>query len=233
MSGGYLGDFTYRTHAEFYPEHCDLSIDPDAFEGTTRERFIAILSSLPPTDQAKVLRDVIERFPPDEGPRTRKGAHTEVLALIERLGAGTLIPGATPQITSDVVLRAITDAENLIQTSGPTSAVDRVHTVLHGYLIAACNVAHVSHNQGDTMVALLRKLEAEHPALADLGPRAQDVKKALNACASILDAMLPVRNRGSMAHPNPDLLGEPGARRVINVARTILHYLDVKFLQNA
>jgi hypothetical protein len=28
VSGGYLGDFSYRTHAEFYPEYCDLDINP-------------------------------------------------------------------------------------------------------------------------------------------------------------------------------------------------------------
>lgn len=29
VSGGYLGDFTYRTHAEFYPEYCGLAYDPN------------------------------------------------------------------------------------------------------------------------------------------------------------------------------------------------------------
>jgi len=43
---GYLGDFSYRTHADFYPEYCDLDINPFTHEGTTRERFISILSSL-------------------------------------------------------------------------------------------------------------------------------------------------------------------------------------------
>jgi hypothetical protein len=53
VEGGYLGDFSYRTHADFYPEYCDLDTDPYRYEGTTRERFIAILSSLPAHDQAK------------------------------------------------------------------------------------------------------------------------------------------------------------------------------------
>jgi hypothetical protein len=37
VSGGYLGDFSYRTHADFYPEYCELDIDPNQHEGTTRE----------------------------------------------------------------------------------------------------------------------------------------------------------------------------------------------------
>lgn len=208
VSDGYLGDFSYRTHADFYPEYCDLDIDPYAIEGTTRERFITILASLPPSDQAKVLRGVIERFPPDSGPGTRRVAHAEVLTLIERLDSAPLVPGITPQITSDVVLRALADAENLIQTSGPTSAVDRVHTVLHGYLVAVCEAAGIAFRREDSMVALLRKLRSNHPKLSDLGPRAQDVEKVLNACGSIMDAMLPVRNRASVAHPNAELLGK-------------------------
>jgi hypothetical protein len=32
----------------------------------------------------------------------------------------------------------------------------------------------------------------------------------------------------SIAHPNAALLGEPEARLVINVGRTVLNYLDAK-----
>ena len=235
VSGGYLGlpdRFTYRTHSDFYAEYCDLSVDLSPFEGTTRETFMAALASLSPRDQAKVLRGVIERFPPNEtgAPASRPATHAVLLTYIERLESGPLIASQTPQITSEVVLRALQDAENLIQTqtSGPTSAVDRVHTVLHGYLIAVCDEAGIAYGDRQTMVALLRKLEAEHPSLADLGPRAQDIKTVLNASASILDALLPVRNQGSMAHPNAELLGEPEARLIINVGRTLLNYLDAK-----
>ena len=235
VSGGYLGlpeRFTYRTHADFYAEFCDLSVDLRPFEGTTRESFMSALASLSPRDQAKVLRGVIERFPPNEtgAPASRPATHVVLTAYIERLESGPLIASQTPQITSEVVLRALQDAENLISTqgSGPTSAVDRVHTVLHGYLIAVCDGAGIAYGDRQTMVALLRKLEAEHPSLADLGPRAQDIKTVLNASASILDALLPVRNQGSMAHPNAELLGEPEARLIINIGRTLLNYLDAK-----
>jgi hypothetical protein len=30
VEGGYLGDFTYRNHREFYPEYCDLVKNPDS-----------------------------------------------------------------------------------------------------------------------------------------------------------------------------------------------------------
>ena len=46
VDDGYLGDFTYRGHQEFYPGYCDLAIDLDAVQGkTTREKFMAVLPS--------------------------------------------------------------------------------------------------------------------------------------------------------------------------------------------
>jgi len=90
------------------------------------------------------------------------------------------------------------------------------------------DVGGVVYQREDSVVALFKKLRSGHPKLADLGPRAQDVEKVPNSCASILDALLPVRNRASVAHPNAELLGEPEARLVINVGRSILDYLDAK-----
>lgn len=124
LDAGYLGDFSCRTHTNSYPEYCDMDINPNNYEGTTRERFIAILTSLEPRDQARVLKGVIERFPPDKGPETRQPAHAEVLSLIERLEASPLVTAHTPQITSDVVLRALTKAA--IQLPTPERALPAV-----------------------------------------------------------------------------------------------------------
>ena len=44
VNSGYLGHFSYRLHHDFYPEHCDLDINPNDYEGTTRDRFIKIIS---------------------------------------------------------------------------------------------------------------------------------------------------------------------------------------------
>lgn len=228
VEGGYLGDFSYRTHADFYPEYCDLDIDPYRYEGTTRERFIAILSSLPVHDQAKVVRGVIERFPVGSSRLRTEAAHDELLEIVARLESGGLVPGSPPALTSDVVLRAIGDAEALLQKGGPTSAVDRVHTSLHGHLRYLCDEGGVDYAADDSIVALFKKLRRGHPKLRDLGPRGEDIEKVLNACSSILDALNPVRNRASVAHPNEELLGREEAQLVINVGRSLLSYLDGK-----
>jgi hypothetical protein len=232
VSGGYLGDFSYTTHASFYPEYCDLDINPNEYEGTTRERFMTILSSLPPRDQAAVLRGVINRFPVGVGPATRT---TEVcnkfVQIIQRLESGTPIPVKIPGNSSDVVLRAIADADLLLRSSGATSAVDRIHTALHGYLIATCRNAGIPFANDASTTALLKALRSSHPKFADLGPRAQDIEKVLTSCTNILDVMNPIRNKASMAHPNQVLLGHEEALLVINVGRTLITYLDSKLSQ--
>jgi hypothetical protein len=230
VSGGYLGDFSYRTHAEFYPEVCGLDIDPNEIPGTTRERFIQILSTASPADQAKILDGVLDRFPVGEGPETRTvELQEEIRAIIRRLEGAAPVAGPAPRITSAVVSRAIEDAEALITSSGATSCVDRVHTALHGYLLAVCAEAGIACDRDASLAALYKVLRAQHPALISVGPRAQDVDKVIRSFSAVLDALQPIRNNASVAHPNEDLLDAPEAMLVVNTARTLLHYLDAKF----
>lgn len=231
VSGGYLGDFSYRTHADFYLEYCDLDdVDPYQLEGTTRERFIEILSRRAPRDQVKILRGVLERFPIDaaDAPPRRAKVVDDMRLWIQRIESGSPVASKVPELTREVVVRALADAEQMLHTTGATSGVDRVHTALHGHLLALCEQVGVATASDASMTAIFKALRREHPRLADLGPRRQDIEKVLNAASSIFDALGPVRNRASVAHPNVDLLAEPEAMLVINVGRTLLNYLDAK-----
>ena len=230
VSGGYLGDFSYRTHAEFYPEYCDLDIDPFEYldEGTTRERFIRVLEAVPAHDQARIIRGVVEKYPAGSSELRTDASRDELLAMAERLERGAMVVNSAPAFTSDVVVRAIDDAETLLQNGGPTSAVDRVHTALHGHLRYLCEEAGISYERTDTMVTLLKKLRQAHPKLQMLGVRGNDIDTVLRASGSILDALNPVRNNASVAHANDELLGREEAQLVINVGRSLLSYVDAK-----
>ena len=46
-----------------------------------------------------------------------------------------------------------------------------------------------------------------------------------------MDALNPARNRGSVAHPNEELLDPDEAMLFINSARTVLQYLDAKLAE--
>lgn len=231
--GGYLGDFSYRTHSDFYPEYCDLDINPNNYEGTTRERFIQILKNSPSNIQAKIVRGVLERFPVNaelavHATRTKQ-LFEELLEIAKRLENNSPIASPDPKITSAIVERAITDVEILLRTNSAISGVDRIHTALHGYFQAVCDSQNISYQKDDSMSKLFKLLRLHHPAFQNIGARSQDVERVFQSFASILDALNPIRNNASIAHPNSDLLEKDEAMLVINAVRTIMHYLDSKF----
>lgn len=231
---GYLGDFTYRSHADFYPEYCDLAIDPERFEGTTRSRFIAILESAEPGEQAAIVRGVLKRFPvgASNAPETRTQALANELGLLaDRLDGAGVVQNPTPRHSSTVVRRALADAEALLASTGATSGVDRLHTALHGHLIAVAASADIALPKDASLAAVYAILLDKHDRLIPSGPRADDIRRVQRAIAAIIGALEPVRNRASVAHPNESLLAPPEATLVINASRTVLAYLDTKVLE--
>lgn len=233
VSGGYLGDFSYRTHNEFYLQHCDLDIDTYSMEGTTRERFIKIISESSPDIQAKIIRGVLEKYPVgffSEEKRAEKTKLSEYFLNLANELENSIIESPVLKVTSDVVARAINDARQLIKENGATSGVDRVHTALHGYLKAICEENNILHPEDPTINQLYKAIRDNHPSLKSSNPHEQEnVDKILRSLSGALDALNPLRNKSSLAHPNKNLLNEEEATFVINTAYTILHYLNSKF----
>ena len=229
VHGGYLGDFTYRTHLEFYPQFCDVEADPSDYEGTTRERFIKILQDSNNETQAKIIRGVLKKYPVGSEPQRTQQLFDQFNSLADKLRGVSVIPNPDLVTASEVLRRALADAETLIQQRGAVSAVDRIHTALHGYLIAVCDKAGIGHETNPSLTRLFRLLRDEHPALAQAEIGSEEIGRVLQACATIMDALNPLRNKLSVAHPNEQLLGDEEAMLVVNITRTLLHYLDAKF----
>lgn len=230
VNEGYLGDFSYRTHRDFYPAYCDLELDTDSYPGkTTREKFIAILSQSDPVQQAAILRGVAKLYPPGSEHQRSQQAHETLLQLARRCVESVAVASPSPAISSQVVDHALKDAAALLETRDPTSAVDRVHTALHGYLKAACARIDIDVPADNTTTGAFKLLRQRHPALADLGPQHESLIKVLQAMSIIVDALQPVRNRASLAHANDELLSSDDAVLAINAARTLIQYLDAKF----
>jgi hypothetical protein len=130
------------------------------------------------------------------------------------------------EITSETVQAALRDAENLIRTSGPANAVDRVHTALHGYLETICERERIIVDEDASITTLFSRIREEHPALRITDPQAQRMTiQILRAMSQIIDTLNPVRNEKTLVHPNP-LLDEAEAMLAINAIRTLLHYFD-------
>lgn len=129
---------------------------------------------------------------------------------------------------SEVVERALKDAELLLAKSGAVSAIDRAHTALHGYLKSICQEYSISVGNDPSITDLYKAIRADVPAIRDLGSRSEDLNKMLRSLMSVLDALNPIRNKASVAHPNDNLLGKEEADFTINIIRSVLHYLDSK-----
>lgn len=132
------------------------------------------------------------------------------------------------EITSATVERALSDFEALFHSKGgAVSGVDRIHTALHAYLEAVCDEASIPHDKSAGTTALFQLIRQQHPKI-QTHPPGVEADRMLRGLAQIIDALNPVRNRKSMAHPNEDLLDEPEAMLAVNSVRTLLHYLNRK-----
>jgi hypothetical protein len=231
VASGYLGDFSYRSHADFYPEFCEVDIDPADFEGTTRERFVAILQRSNPSAQARILRGVLRKYPPGSSADRTVERAAAIEALIRRLEAGCGVPGRVPAVTSEVVTRAIDDAEALLRTTGASSGVDRMHTAFHGFLRTLCSQAGISCADDASVTNLYRLIRDKHPGLRDMGPHGEHIDRILKSFSAAVDALNTLRNRASIAHPNPAFLPREEAYLYVNSIRTLMAYIDTKIVE--
>jgi len=100
------------------------------------------------------------------------------------------VPSPSPQVTSATVERAISDAETLLRTSGATSAVDRIHTALHGYLLVLCDEEGIAYPPDAGVTDLFKLLRQQHPKLQAIGPRGQDILQIVRSFSAVLDALI-------------------------------------------
>lgn len=133
-------------------------------------------------------------------------------------------PEPHPSISS-VVDRAISDAKSLIGQSGASSAIDRAHTALHGYLISLCNESGIESSESLTTSKAFKLLREKHAAFSGSGPRSSDVNRVLQAFATSIDAFATIRNKASLAHAN-ELLDDPEATAMVNAMFTIFRYIQ-------
>ncbi|WP_372724792.1 abortive infection family protein [Novipirellula sp.] len=63
-------------------------------------------------------------------------------------------------------------------------------------------------------------MRKQRPPFSDVGPRKDDLDKIFCGMSGIMDATNPIRNEGSMAHANNDLLDSSEAGPFINMAQT-------------
>lgn len=239
VDGGYLGGFSYKTHGDFYCDYCDID-NVDVYKLrkkhskpgstiTTRDLFELILLDAPPNEQRKILEGVLKKYPlGDSFDEERRKQYQCIEQLIVRLGIGTIINYPEIKIDSSTVERAIADAGLLLKSNGPISAVDRVHTALHGYLLQVCRKQNIAHQDRDGIVELFKFIKERHAKFIVSGGKTEEIEKILKSMSAILHNINEIRNQASMVHPNQNLLHEAEALLAINAALTVFRYLHSK-----
>ena len=163
-------------------------------------------------------------------PKIRPQLEREQAAKLIELGyqAGR-VPAVLPTVSaSEVVRRALADADQLLATTGAPSAIDRLHTAMHGYLKSACHENTITIPKDATLTQAYKALRAQHPALHLLGEHDGEIGRILSSFASVLDAFNTLRNHGSIAHPNENIVERAEGELIVNAVRTIFHYLSQK-----
>jgi hypothetical protein len=229
VAGGYLGDFSYRTHDEFYPDYCGLEdIEPYKIQGTTRARFEHILRTQTPVKQALILRGVLKKFP-DPADKAREGEHRQRMQdLIARCEGGVPIGIVKPQTGRVVVEQALREVEDRLKAGSALAAVDRVHTAFAGFLAGIAADRHIEVGNDAPVTKVFKLIRNACPELGPQGRHADQVSKILNSLAAVIDAVDPLRNHGTLAHANEHLLDPPEAILYVNAVKTLMHYLNSK-----
>ena len=153
VSGGYLGDFSYGTHTEFLcgalrPRPESVRVPPRGHHAVAfhRRHGAKVATPMCRRRSSEVSWRNIRRGsePPIGSDAVRTVDAAELVAMVDRLERGGMVAGTAPTFTSEVVIRALDDVEALLRNGGATSAVDRIHTSLHGHLRFLCHAAGIS-----------------------------------------------------------------------------------------
>lgn len=211
-----------------------LGLPFELWDGTNSfgDPFVLLYGKLPMQqylELADLEDDVDQRAAFRQIERALAEADTHVRFIAVALGEALEplpVAAPSPAVPSDVLDQVLADIERALAEGRPEAGIDRVHTALHTYLWSLAREAQLTLDDDTGMPELFKALRQNHAALQPTGPRAADLTRILNAMATIIDALNPLRNRASLAHPSDQLLPDAEAMLTINSVRTVMHYLE-------
>ena len=127
---------------------------------------------------------------------------------------------------TEVITKAIEDAELFMLEGKYDSALDRVHTAFHGYMRKILDNKGVSFEESETLGQLYNKIHnhiSDNISSSDISCL---VKTMLRSASGVVSSMNDLRNRHSLAHPNENLISEREAKLAIQIIRDIVAYLN-------
>lgn len=127
---------------------------------------------------------------------------------------------------TEVIGKAIADAELLMEQGQYDSTFDRIHTAFHGYLRKILDNKRVTYEESDTLSQLYTKLHTEVSENIGSNEIAELVKKSLRSASGVIAAINEMRNRHSLSHPNDDLLKKREAEFAIKLIKDMSDYIN-------
>lgn len=127
---------------------------------------------------------------------------------------------------TEVISKAIADAELLMSQGKYDSSFDRIHTAFHGYLRKVLENRGVSYEESDTLSQLYNKLHTDISARIGSAPISDLIKTTMRSASGVVTSINDLRNRHSLAHPNDELLKEREAVFVIKLIKDLSEYIN-------
>ncbi len=127
---------------------------------------------------------------------------------------------------SEIIQKAVEDAEVFIREGRYDSAVDRVHTAFHGYLRQLLAEHNLSYERNDGLPSLFTKLHEYYGSSIKPPDVAERLKTILRSAGGMINAINELRNNNTIAHPNGNLIQKREAQLVIRLVNAVLNYIE-------
>lgn len=126
---------------------------------------------------------------------------------------------------TDVISKAIEDAEVFMSDGKYDSAFDRVHTAFHGYLRKKLDDLGESYEESDTLNQLYNKLHNYVGVNIEIDQSGL-MKTALRSASGIINSINELRNRHSLVHPNESIISVREAELCIRLVKELSDYIE-------
>jgi hypothetical protein len=130
----------------------------------------------------------------------------------------------------EFVKEVLLQADTLIANHSYSSAVNRAHTAIHGYLKELCDEQNITFSEQNVKIQdMWGRLKTKHPSFnIDVREHQRPIDQTVNAIGKFLENMNDIRNKHGFSHPNEDIIEEDEAGFIINLSRVLLFYIDSK-----
>lgn len=122
--------------------------------------------------------------------------------------------------------KAIDDANLFIREGKYDSALDRIHSAVHGYVRATLLEHDIEYAESDTLAQLYTKLHRFYEQSIQPPEVAELIKTAIRSASGIISSLNDLRNRHTVSHPNATLIRQREALLMLRLVSALIDYIE-------